>query len=82
MNVKLSKKVEKQLDKLPFSKRRKITDKLVLLSNDSYLGKKLGGKFSSCRSMRIWPYRVIYQINNWQKIIYVITVEHRQGVYK
>ena len=82
MNVELSRKAEKQLDKLPISKRQKITDKLIFLKNDPSIGKKLSGKFSGCWSMRVWPYRVIYQINNWRKTILVITVEHRQGVYK
>ena len=82
MKVKLSRDTEKRLDKLPSLKRQKITDKLVILGSNPFLGKKLGGKFSGCHSLRIWPYRVIYQINKLQRIVLIVTIEHRQGVYK
>ncbi|MDZ7586987.1 MAG: type II toxin-antitoxin system RelE/ParE family toxin [Patescibacteria group bacterium] len=82
MKVKLSKDAEKRLDKLPSSKRQKVTDKLVVLGSNPFLGKKLGGKFSDYHSLRVWPYSIIYQINKLQRVVIIITVEHRQGAYK
>lgn len=82
MEVKLTKDAEKCLDKLPSAKRDKIIDKLILLANNPYLGKKLGGKLKESYSLKVWPYRVIYQINKLQRIVLIVTIEHRQGVYK
>ncbi len=82
MEVKLSKDAAKRLDKLPSLKREKVTDKLVILGSNPFLGKKLGGKFKDFYSLRAWPYRIIYQINKLQRIVLIITVEHRQGAYK
>lgn len=82
MEVKLSKDAEKRLDKLPSPKRKKVTDKLVILGNNPFLGKKLGGKFKEFYSLRVWPYRIIYQINSLKNCLTIITVEHRQGVYR
>lgn len=82
MKLEYSNRAQKNLQKLPISKARIILKKIELLQANPCLGKKLGGKFSGCHSMRVWPYRVIYQINKWQKAVIIITVEHRQGVYK
>lgn len=82
MDVKLSKDAERRLDRLPSVKRQKVVDKLVVLGSNPYLGKKLSGQFSGNYSLRIWPYRIIYQINKLQPTIIIITIEHRQGVYK
>lgn len=82
MKVKLTKDAEKRLDKLPSQKRNKVTDRLEILGNNPYLGKKLTGKFKGCFSLKVWPYRVIYQIDKIRRVVMIVTVEHRQGVYK
>ncbi len=82
MKLEYSNHAQKNLAKLPRVKVKSILSKIELLRESPYLGKKLGGKFSGSRSMRVWPYRIIYQIDNWHKAIFIVTVEHRQGVYK
>ena len=82
MNLQYSGQAQKDLRKLPKNKVKVIVKKIELLQDNPYLGKKLGGKFAGFYSLRVWPYRVIYQINKWQQLIWIITVEHRQGVYK
>lgn len=82
MKLQYSSRAQKDLTKLPRIKVRAILKKIELLPTSLFLGKKLGGKFKEFYSLKVWPYRVIYQINKWQKIIFIVTVEHRQGVYK
>lgn len=82
MKLEYSGRAQKDLVRLPKAKAGAVLKKIELLQNSPFLGKKLGGKFSGCRSLKVWPYRVIYQINKWQRIIWIVTVEHRQGVYK
>lgn len=33
-------------------------------------------------SLRVWPYRIIYQIKNKELVILIIKVGHRQGIYR
>lgn len=80
MKIELSAKAIEKLQKLPLPEKKKIFKKLHSLENDPLLGKKLSGEFNGLFSLRAWPYRIIYQFK--QKIVFIVTVEHRQGVYK
>lgn len=82
MLVVLSKEAQKHYNHLPISEKTKIKKKLYLLETNPYLGKKLGGELSGYRSVRVWPYRVIYLINESVYRIEVVDVLHRQGAYR
>lgn len=72
----------KQYNRLPKAEQAKIKKKLLLLQENSQEGKKLSGKYEDLRSLKAWPYRIIYYIENMQKKIFIVTIAHRQGVYK
>lgn len=72
--------VIKQLKKLSPSERKKVIRKLELLSEDPLSGKSLRGELKGLYSLRVWPYRVIYEIKGKEVIIY--SVSHRQSAYK
>ncbi|MBI3379447.1 type II toxin-antitoxin system RelE/ParE family toxin [Candidatus Gottesmanbacteria bacterium] len=82
MQVILSKDAKKQYDHLPQREQKKIKKKLSSLEVNPLAGKKLSGELSLYRSLRVWPYRIIYTINESQKRIEVSDIEHRQGAYK
>ena len=82
MKLAYSNKAKKQLLKLPKKEQIKILKRVRLLKNNLFLGKKLKGKFKGLFSFRVWPYRIIYQEIKKQKIIFVVTIEYRQSVYK
>lgn len=82
MQVIITPKATRQYNHLPKSEQAKIKKKLSLLETESLAGKKLSGEFSELRSLRAWPYRIIYYIAEEKQIIYVTTILHRQGVYK
>ena len=82
MNVVISPKASKQLNKLPAKEGLKIIRKLRALESIPFVGKRLAGKLQGLYTLRAWPYRIIYRILKEQKIILVETIEHRQGVYK
>ena len=81
MNVWLAKDAQKQYKKLPKPEQAKIRKRLDILSQDPYAGKKLEGILKKRRSMRAWPYRIIYSINK-SKNIEISDILHRQGAYK
>lgn len=72
----------KQYKNLPPSDKRKIDKKLALLQTEPYAGNKLSGSLSELRSLKAWPYRILYFINNKQHTIFIASILHRQGAYK
>ena len=80
-HVKIQRKAKKQLDKLPGIYREKIRKSLRSLGEDPFQGKRLEGELSGKYSVRVWPYRIIYQIYKKELIVSIIDVGHRQGVY-
>ncbi len=80
--VKLKPRAEKELNKLPQRDYYRIITALVGLAIDPFVGKKLEGKYKDYYSLRVWPYRIIYQINKKELLVFVIQIGHRQGIYK
>ena len=80
MKISLRPEAEKQFRKLPPPEKKKVTRKLLLLTGDYTIGKPLQGEYEGLRSLRVWPYRIIYTIENNNIVIY--SIAHRQGVYK
>lgn len=82
MQVIITPNALKQYNHLSSSDKIKIKRKLILLEQSPYEGKKLSGKLSDIRSLKAWPYRILYYIDERVRRIYIVTVAHRQGVYK
>ena len=51
------------------------------LAQRSFAGKKLEGEYDGARSLRVWPYRIIYVIYQDIVTVVVLRVAHRQSVY-
>ncbi len=82
MKVELADRSKHQLKKLPKSEQKKVIRKLQLLKSSPSVGKLLSGELKGLRSVRAWPYRIIYYIDFKKKTIFVTDILHRQGVYK
>lgn len=82
MEVIITPKALKQYSHLPKKEQTKIKKKILLLEQNAQEGKKLSGEYAELRSLKAWPYRIVYFIDNKVKKIYVVTIAHRQGVYK
>ncbi len=81
MEIIVTPEAEKQYKKLPKVEQKKVKKKLFLLEHYPKAGKKLLGAFSEVYSLRAWPYRILYYINESKNKIYIVTIAHRQGVY-
>lgn len=81
MEIILSHDVSKQYEHLSTSDKLKINKKLKTLRQDPYGGKKLTGELEGIRSLRVWPYRILYTINKKTNMIEIHKIAHRQGVY-
>lgn len=80
--VRLKPKAEKELNNLPRRDYYRIIAALVSLAGDPFIGKKLEGRYKDYYSLRVWPYRIIYQIYKKELLVFVIRIGHRQEVYK
>ena len=78
----LSKKAQKQLDKLPDNIAEPILDAISLLENEP---RPTGCKKLQSRDgyrIRIGNYRVIYEVYDTELVIDVVTLGHRKDIYK
>jgi len=82
MQVIITPKALKQYNHLPKTERIKIKKKLLYLEKNPLEGRKLTGKLPEIRSLRSWPYRILYYLNDDAHKIFIVTIAHRQGVYK
>lgn len=78
----LSKPAEKAFLKLGSHEQKKISKAIGKLINNPLSGEKLQGELQGYYKLYAWPYRVIYSLNFADKIILIVTIGHRQGVYK
>ncbi len=81
MQVVITPKALKQYNHLPKTEQIKVRRKFLLLERYPQEGKKLSGKLSEIRSLRAWPYRILYYIDEKMKKLFIVTIAHRQGVY-
>lgn len=79
--IRISKKAQKELDKIPAQYQQRIAVALPLIADNPFIGKKLDGKLTGLYSYQVWPYRIIYKIYKGLLLIVVIRIGHRQGVY-
>ncbi len=72
----------KQLRRIPSRFQNKILQTVRLLARDPFIGKKLTGDWEGHYVERVWPYRIIYAIDRKKITVTIVTLGHRQGVYK
>jgi mRNA-degrading endonuclease RelE of RelBE toxin-antitoxin system len=82
MKVTYSHTAQKQLQKLPKKKQLAILQKIHQLKSNPHAGKKLKGKLSRFYSLKIWPYRIIYQHSPKTNSLFINIIQHRQQAYK
>ena len=61
--------------------KKKIQLALQKLSQNPRAGKKLEGKLKNNYSLRIWPYRILYEFNSKRDII-ITDIGHRKEIYR
>jgi mRNA interferase RelE/StbE len=54
----------------------------VLLKNPHRVGKQLRGDLAGIHSVRRGTYRVLYRINEVQREVVVLRIEHRRDAYR
>ena len=84
-SIELSKEAVDDIDALYQSDRRlfnRIIKKMDFLEENACEGKPLVGNHKGEFSIRLGDYRIVYEIDPSNHIIYILTVKHRRHVYK
>lgn len=81
MQVIITPKAQKQYESLPKTEQAKIKRKILTLEENPLAGKKLSGETKELKSLKAWPYRIIYYLDKKQNKIFIVTIAHRQGIY-
>lgn len=61
--------------------KAKITQAIQKLSREPNAGKKLQGKLGGTYSLRIWPYRILYEFTKDRDIM-ITDIGHRKDIYR
>ena len=79
--LRISAKAGRQIKQIKRSKQTAIILALTEIKEDPLLGKPLTREFTGKFSYRVGVYRIIYKIDQKDKIIYILTAGHRSSVY-
>ena len=82
--IRLSREAEGDLEVLARSDSKlflRILRKVELLSGSPRAGKPLVGNHRGEFSLRVGDRRIVYEIEETDKTIYILTVKHRRHVY-
>ncbi len=72
----------RKLKSLGPAEKQKAKRKIESILFNPLAGKILKGEFSSLRSLKAWPLRIIYTFDSRSQTITIITVDYRGNVYK
>ncbi|HTK03653.1 MAG TPA: type II toxin-antitoxin system RelE/ParE family toxin [Alphaproteobacteria bacterium] len=78
----VAKKVNKDFIKLPRHIQAKIIAAYGRMASVPISGVKLHGELAAYYKYRVGDYRIVYKFDVHEKLIQVVKIEHRQGVYK
>lgn len=79
--VRVSTHAASQIKKLPEKIQEAVIESFRELKDEPYMGKKLSRELSGRYSYRISVYRVVYKINEKDKIVEILSAGHRSRVY-
>ncbi|HBQ50731.1 TPA: type II toxin-antitoxin system RelE/ParE family toxin [Candidatus Daviesbacteria bacterium] len=79
--IKLTAKAKKELKNLSKQDKLKVGEIIEELKEDPLIGKQLLRELSRKYSYRVGAYRVIYKINQEDKIVAVLSAGHRSTAY-
>ncbi len=81
-HIVIQRNAQKEMQKLGEKDLARVIRAISGLSADPFVGKKLHGEFAGSYAIRVWPYRIIYEVDQKIVTVIVLRVGHRQGVYK
>lgn len=78
----INKSARKKLHRLPLNVHKQIVRALTRIEENPILGSKLHGELKDFYKLRVGDYRIVYTFESETKIVTIVKIEHRQGVYR
>ena len=80
--IRYSRTAAKSLLKFDSQLKARMEEAILEIATNPLIGKKLKGDFAKegLRSLRIWPYRVVYRFDS--NHLDIVFIEHRKDVYR
>jgi len=78
----LHKSATKKIAKLPKDLRGRIFAAIDLLSVNPYAGKRLHGELEGSCRLRIGDFRIVYDVNENNKVVIIHAIGSRGDIYK
>ena len=75
-------KAMKELESLPKKEQDRVFAAFDVLRENPLAGKPLEGIYKGFRSLRVWPYRIIYAVDHGIVTVTVVRIGHRKDVYR
>jgi mRNA interferase RelE/StbE len=80
--VRLKPRAEAELDKLPLATVRRITAKLLALEEEPRPQGSIKLEGTDGYRIRIGDYRVVYLVNDRERLVEIVRIAHRREVYR
>lgn len=78
----MTKQVDKQFEGLHKKDQKRVQAAFEVLKENPLAGKQLEGKYKGLRSLRVWPYRILYVVDHGVITVTVMKIGHRKDVYR
>ena len=78
----ISRTAEKELMHISLKDKKRIDLVFERIKREPFKGKKLIGDFKNIYSVKVWPFRILYEIRKSKLVILVLKIAHRKDVYK
>ena len=80
--VRLKPRAERELDRLPLAVARRIWQKLLALEKEPRPRGAIKLEGTDGHRIRIGDYRVVYLVDDRERVVDVIRIAHRRAVYR
>ena len=81
-NLDISPRAERRFKKFPKNYKEAIKEAIETIKEEPFSGKPLSHELTGQFSYKVGVYRIIYRINEKDKLVQIITVGHRETIYE
>ena len=76
--------IKKDIPKLSTSIKQRVKQSIEnkLMVDPLHFGKPLRYSLNNLRSLRVGDYRVLYALNNNDKVVSIVSISHRKDIYE
>lgn len=79
--VYVPKSVLKSMAKIPLPWQHRIEKAIDAIQLNPRCGEKMSGNLSDKWKIRVWPYRIIYKIDEKKKAVFIFEAAHRGNMF-